>query len=95
MFIIDAVLLVPLFTIICTVFLALIIGWAGIITCVLFLGTSLFILWLGRKIVQYKMVAQQAADKRMQMMTNLIEGIRVVKMQTWENSFNDRIALYR
>ena len=91
MFLIDNILLVPLFIIICTIFLCLIIGWAGLISCILFLGVSVCMLLLGRKIVKHKLVAAQAADKRSQMMTNIIEGIRVVKMQTWETSFSDRI----
>ncbi len=58
-----------------------------------FVGGALIILfvplqsWIGRKFSQLRQQTAKATDKRIRLMSEIIQGIKVIKMYAWEASF--------
>ncbi|XP_037030669.1 multidrug resistance-associated protein 4-like [Bradysia coprophila] len=59
-------------------------GWIGIgfLLCFIPLQT-----WIGKRAATYRMRTAKRTDRRVRIMNEIIQGIQVIKMYTWEKSF--------
>ena len=92
---IDLMFVLPFFAIICAVFTYIIVGWSGILAIVILLSCTAFSISIGKCQIKYRLLASKAGDERHSLLSNVIEGMRVVKIQTWEKSFTDKIEELR
>ena len=51
--------------------------------------------WMGKVFSKLRMETAKRTDKRIEIMNEIISGMKVIKMYTWEKSFAKLIALYR
>uniref|UniRef100_A0A182S5S5 ABC transmembrane type-1 domain-containing protein n=1 Tax=Anopheles maculatus TaxID=74869 RepID=A0A182S5S5_9DIPT len=51
--------------------------------------------WVGKKTATYRMKAAKRTDLRVRFMNEIIQGIQVIKMYTWESSFAKMIETIR
>lgn len=51
--------------------------------------------WVGKKAASYRMKATKRTDIRVKFMNEIIQGIQVIKMYCWENSFAKMIQKIR
>lgn len=64
------------------------IGLQSTIVGVVFMLFSIpFQAWVGKKAATYRLRIANRTDKRVRFMNEIIQGIQVIKMYTWENSF--------
>ncbi|KAG0348379.1 hypothetical protein BG005_011567 [Podila minutissima] len=71
------------------------IGWsvfAGIATIVLLMPVQALI---AKFFTKNKSLKLEAMDQRIRLMNEVLSGIKIVKLYGWEDSFRDRINLYR
>ncbi|KAF9212353.1 hypothetical protein BGZ59_006885 [Podila verticillata] len=71
------------------------IGWAvfvGIATIVLMMPIQALI---AKFFTKNKALKLEAMDQRIRLMNEVLSGIKIVKLYGWEDSFRDRINLYR
>ncbi|KAG0037262.1 hypothetical protein BGZ82_002861 [Podila clonocystis] len=71
------------------------IGWAvfaGIATIILLMPVQAFI---AKFFTKNKALKLEAMDQRIRLMNEVLSGIKIVKLYGWEDSFRDRINLYR
>ncbi|VVC32376.1 ABC transporter type 1, transmembrane domain,ABC transporter-like,P-loop containing nucleoside triphosphate [Cinara cedri] len=85
----------PLQTIVVTVFLWQEIGVSSMVGV-----ASLFVFiplqgWLGRKMSEYRTKIANITDERIRLMNEIISGIQVIKMYTWEKPFANLIEYIR
>ena len=50
---------------------------------------------MGKVFSKLRMETAKRTDKRIEIMNEIISGMKVIKMYTWEKSFAKLIALYR
>ena len=48
--------------------------------------------WIGKKFSQFRSQTAQKTDERIRLMSEIIQGIKVIKMYAWEHSFAKLIA---
>uniref|UniRef100_A0A2S2PCH1 Putative multidrug resistance-associated protein lethal n=1 Tax=Schizaphis graminum TaxID=13262 RepID=A0A2S2PCH1_SCHGA len=77
----------PLQTILITYFLWQEIGVSSIIGITVFLAFVPLQGWLGKKISDYRSKTAPSTDERVKLMNELLSGIQVIKMFTWEKPF--------
>lgn len=63
------------------------IGVAGLIGIVGMLSFIPLQIWIGRRAAIYRLRTAKRTDKRVRFMNEIIQGIQVIKMYTWEKSF--------
>ena len=55
----------------------------------------LILVVISRLISRFRMKSAARTDKRVQIMNEIVSGMRVIKMYTWENSYADILAKAR
>lgn len=63
------------------------LGFAGLLGMAFLLSFIPLQAWIGKKTATYRMRAAKRTDLRVRFMNEIIQGIQVIKMYTWENSF--------
>ncbi|XP_050518318.1 probable multidrug resistance-associated protein lethal(2)03659 isoform X1 [Diabrotica virgifera virgifera] len=85
----------PIQALIVMVFLYIVVGWTGL------LGTFFLLLsiplqsWLGKKTSQFRLKTATRTDERVRLMNEIISGIQVIKMYTWEYPFAKLVEYVR
>lgn len=51
----------------------------------------LFTVWMGKMAAIYRLRTAKCADKRVKIMNEIIQGIEVIKMYTWERAFGSTV----
>ncbi|KXJ70399.1 probable multidrug resistance-associated protein lethal(2)03659 [Aedes albopictus] len=63
------------------------LGFAGLLGMAFLLSFLPLQAWIGKKAATFRMRAAKRTDVRVRFMNEIIQGIQVIKMYTWENSF--------
>lgn len=63
------------------------IGYAGLVGIGCLISFIPLQIWLGKKAAHFRMQTAMRTDKRVRFMNEIIQGIQVIKMYTWEKSF--------
>ncbi|XP_055588089.1 ATP-binding cassette sub-family C member 4-like [Uranotaenia lowii] len=71
------------------------IGISGIIGMSFLLGFIPLQAYIGKKTATYRLRAAKRTDLRIRFMNEIIQGIQVIKMYTWENSFAKMVEKVR
>ena len=67
------------------------LGISGIIGLIIAVFHLPIILYFGKLFGRFRIVTAALGDSRMKMITNLIEGIRIIKLYGWENPYLDSL----
>ncbi|XP_053685732.1 ATP-binding cassette sub-family C member 4 [Sabethes cyaneus] len=76
-------------------FIYLEIGYSGLLGMAFLLSFIPLQAWIGKKTATYRMRAAKRTDLRVRFMNEIIQGIQVIKMYTWESSFAKMINQIR
>ncbi|EDS30176.1 multidrug resistance-associated protein 1 [Culex quinquefasciatus] len=71
------------------------IGYSGLLGMGFLLSFIPLQAWIGKKTATYRMKAAKRTDLRVRFMNEIIQGIQVIKMYTWENSFAKMVETVR
>lgn len=71
------------------------IGVAGILGLGFMLSFIPLQAWIGKRAASYRLKTTKRTDVRVKFMNEIIQGIQVIKMYAWENSFAKMIAKVR
>lgn len=71
------------------------IGWQALVGAGFFLVVIIYISALSRKAGHLREKAAAVTDERLEIMNEVIAGIRAVKMNAWEWNFTDVITNFR
>ena len=85
----------PIFVVASTILLWFNLGVAGVIGMIIVLVHFPIIVILGKLTGKYRFVGAMIGDSRMKMITNLIEGIRIVKLYGWEHPYLESLFTKR
>ncbi|XP_060518434.1 ATP-binding cassette sub-family C member 4-like [Cylas formicarius] len=77
----------PLQLIIVLVLLYIYVGPTGLAGVAVMIGFIPFQIWLSKKMSAYRLRTALKTDERIRIMSEVISGIQVIKMYTWENHF--------
>ncbi|CAG9836010.1 unnamed protein product [Diabrotica balteata] len=87
--------LAPIQTTIVMVLLYLVVGWTALLGTVFLLLSIPLQSWLGKKTSQFRLKTATRTDERVRLMNEIISGIQVIKMYTWEYSFAKLVEYVR
>ncbi|XP_050293272.1 probable multidrug resistance-associated protein lethal(2)03659 [Anthonomus grandis grandis] len=85
----------PLETIIVLVIMYFNIGYTGMIGVLLLLAFIPFQIWMGKKTSTFRLATAIRTDERIRLMNEIISGIQVIKMYTWEKPFAKLVEISR
>ncbi|XP_053674245.1 uncharacterized protein LOC128724542 [Anopheles nili] len=71
------------------------IGFSGLLGMAFLLSFIPLQAWVGKKTATYRLKAAKRTDLRVRFMNEIIQGIQVIKMYTWESSFAKMIGTIR
>ncbi|XP_049301233.1 uncharacterized protein LOC125774907 [Anopheles funestus] len=71
------------------------IGFSGLLGMAFLMSFIPLQAWVGKKTATYRMKAAKRTDMRVRFMNEIIQGIQVIKMYTWESSFAKMIETIR
>ncbi|XP_062528577.1 ATP-binding cassette sub-family C member 4 isoform X3 [Bombyx mori] len=85
----------PLVTVIITYFMWLEINWAAVVGVAFMLAFIPLQAYLGKKTSVLRLKTALRTDERVRLMNEILSGIQVIKMYTWEKPFADLVAKAR
>ncbi|CAG9840910.1 unnamed protein product [Diabrotica balteata] len=85
----------PIQALIVMVFLYVIVGWTGLLGTIFLLMSIPLQSWLGKKTSQFRLKTATRTDERVRLMNEIISGIQVIKMYTWEYPFAKLVEYVR
>ncbi|KFB46275.1 AGAP004603-PA-like protein [Anopheles sinensis] len=85
----------PMEAILLGYFIYLQIGYSGLLGMAFLLSFIPLQAWVGKKTATFTMKAAKRTDLRVRFMNEIIQGIQVIKMYTWESSFAKMIETIR
>ncbi|XP_049530637.1 ATP-binding cassette subfamily C member 4 [Anopheles darlingi] len=71
------------------------IGYSGLLGMAFLLSFIPLQAWVGKRTATYRLKAAKRTDLRVRLMNEIIQGIQVIKMYTWEGSFAKMIEAVR
>ncbi|CAG9840924.1 unnamed protein product [Diabrotica balteata] len=92
---IHNVWLAPCETIIVMILLYFYVGPTGLIGCVFLLSFIPFQMYMAKLTSQYRLKTAIRTDERVRLMNEIINGIQVIKMYTWEKPFAKLVEMVR
>ncbi|XP_060517933.1 ATP-binding cassette subfamily C member 4-like [Cylas formicarius] len=87
--------LAPLETIVVLILLYFFVGPTGLAGVCLMLAFIPFQMWMGKKTSIYRLGTALRTDERIRLMNEIISGIQVIKMYTWEKPFAKLVEISR
>ncbi|KAJ8983678.1 hypothetical protein NQ317_003466 [Molorchus minor] len=87
--------LAPIETIIYMVVLYKYVGYSGLIGTIFLLLFAPFQLYMGKKTSSYRLSTALRTDERVRLMSEILTGIQVIKMYTWEKPFAKLVEISR
>ncbi|XP_060518435.1 probable multidrug resistance-associated protein lethal(2)03659 [Cylas formicarius] len=87
--------LAPIQTIVVLLLLSFYVGWTGVLGVVLMLAFVPFQMWMAKKSSAYRLSTALKTDERIRLMNEIISGIQVIKMYTWEKPFAKLVEISR
>ncbi|KAM3966828.1 LOW QUALITY PROTEIN: putative multidrug resistance-associated protein lethal(2)03659 [Aphomia sociella] len=85
----------PLATVIITYFMWLEISWAAVVGVAFMLAFIPLQAYLGKRTSVLRLKTALRTDERVRLMNEILSGIQVIKMYTWEKPFADLVAKAR
>ncbi|XP_025202264.1 probable multidrug resistance-associated protein lethal(2)03659 isoform X2 [Melanaphis sacchari] len=85
----------PLQSIVVTYFLWQEIGISSLLSIVIMILIIPFQGWLGKKLSKTRLKTAKKTDERIRLMNEIISGIKVIKMYTWEKLFSKLVIYIR
>ncbi|XP_001946763.2 multidrug resistance-associated protein 4 [Acyrthosiphon pisum] len=85
----------PIQSIVVTYFLWQEIGVSSLLSIAVMILIIPFQGWLGKKISENRLKTAKTTDERIRLMNEIISGIKVIKMYTWENLFSKCVKYIR
>ncbi|XP_050518856.1 ATP-binding cassette sub-family C member 4-like [Diabrotica virgifera virgifera] len=85
----------PIQALIVMVILYMIVGWTGLLGSIFLLLSIPLQSWLGKKTSQFRQKTALKTDERIRLMNEIISGIQVIKMYTWEYPFAKLVEYVR
>ncbi|CAG9827192.1 unnamed protein product [Diabrotica balteata] len=70
-------------------------GWMGVSGVLLLMGSMPMQMLLGKKNSQFRLATAIKTDERVRLMNEIINGIQVIKMYTWEKPFTKIVEVAR
>ncbi|CAG2110844.1 unnamed protein product, partial [Medioppia subpectinata] len=67
-------------------------GWASLVPVVLIIVLIVFQLFMGKMFSKVRLMIAKLTDNRLRHMVEIISGMRVIKMYSWEQPFADLVA---
>ncbi|XP_066143639.1 probable multidrug resistance-associated protein lethal(2)03659 isoform X2 [Euwallacea fornicatus] len=87
--------LAPLETIVVLILMYFQVGFTGMIGVVLLLAFIPYQMYMGKKTSIYRLATAIKTDERIRLMNEIISGIQVIKMYTWEKPFAKLVEMAR
>lgn len=85
----------PLQMVVALIELIIFVGWSGLAGFGVLVVSIPLTTFLGRKMATYSKELMDMKDKRAKAMNEVLQGIRVIKFFSWENSFSQKITALR
>ncbi|CAG9768551.1 unnamed protein product [Ceutorhynchus assimilis] len=70
-------------------------GWTGLTGIAILLCVIPFQIWMGKKASVFRLKTALKTDERIRLMNEIIGGVQVIKMYTWEKPFTKLVEIIR